>query len=237
VQAAPVQAPPPAPTAVAAPEPAAAPPVTRRGRRGALVAVLTLLAVIAGATTAYVVVQEKDRGNDARQAPPSGTPSAPATSTSSAPTPSATTPTATPTTGEPTTTPPATPTGQPTTAPAVPAVAVDAPQELVGTWQSMVRTPPAIYDTRTLTVHEDGSVELTGSRTNGTDTLYECAWQMVVTDAGPPVKLSPSEVVSGKPAASCSKGTATTLTLVDATHLMRDGVAGEKTPLTYEKVG
>ncbi|UWE07589.1 serine/threonine-protein kinase [Actinacidiphila bryophytorum] len=76
--AAPVQAPaptpPPAPTAVAAPEPAAAPPVTRRGRRGALVAVLTLLAVIAGATTAYVVVQEKDRGNDARQAPPSGTP-------------------------------------------------------------------------------------------------------------------------------------------------------------------
>ncbi|MBN6546914.1 serine/threonine-protein kinase, partial [Actinacidiphila bryophytorum] len=46
VQAAPVQTPAPA-TAVAAPEPAAAPPAPRRGRRGALVAVLTLLAVIA----------------------------------------------------------------------------------------------------------------------------------------------------------------------------------------------
>lgn len=51
------------------------------------------------------------------------------------------------------------------------------------------------------------------------------------------MKLSPSQVVSGEPASSCFKGNATTLTLVDSTHLTRDGVAGEKSPLTYEKIG
>nr|WSX78576.1 serine/threonine protein kinase [Streptomyces sp. NBC_00899] len=237
------QGPPPA-SGGPAPLPAAEPAAPRRRARGALVAVLTLLAVIAGGTTAYVVVHENDRGSHADAPPPTGTvapsgagPTAPSTAPPST---TATPSTSAPTTSEPSQTPTPTPTPTPTETTATPTAtpeAVAPPDDLVGTWESMVRTEPAIYDTRTLTVHEDGSVELTGSRTNGTDTLYKCVWSMVVTEAGPPAKLSPSQVVSGEPASSCFKGNATTLTLVDSTHLTRDGVAGEKSPLTYEKIG
>ncbi|NUS16611.1 MAG: hypothetical protein HOY69_35325 [Streptomyces sp.] len=90
-------------------------------------------------------------------------------------------------------------------------------------------------DTRTLTFGPDGSVRLVGERTDGTKTLYHCEWQMSVTAAGPPAQLSPSLVVGGEPAASCQPGGATTVTLTDATHLQRLGLAGEKAPPTYEK--
>jgi serine/threonine protein kinase len=223
------------------------PPPAKRGRRGALVAVLALLAVIAGATTAYVVVHASEGGNAAGHntppsvtgapavtsapATPSQTPTPTSSATEAAPTATATTPTETPSQS-------ATPTDPAGTAPPAPVMAVPPPDGFVGTWEVTSHIPPGIYDTRTLTVHENGTVELTGSRTDGTDTVYECAWSMSVTTAGPPAKLSPSVVVSGKPAASCQPGTTTTtLTLLDGTHLRRDGVAGEKAPLTYEKIG
>ena len=70
----------------------------------------------------------------------------------------------------------------------------------------------------------------------GESASYTCSWSMKVVAPGPPVRLSPSKVVSGEPLSSCSPGDATTLTLVDsdppAPRQRRPG----KSPLTYEKV-
>jgi serine/threonine protein kinase len=194
--------PPPGPGPGPAPSPATAPQRAGRGRRGALVAAMALLAVIAGATTAFVVLREeghKGGGNAGPSASPATGTSAPADSRS------------------------ATPSAGP--------AATGVPADMVGTWETSFSTT-AGDNTRTLTVHKDGSVELAGG---GAD--YDCAWSMKVTEPGPPVQLSPSEVTSGDPATSCNPGGATTLTLVDPTHLRRDNLEGGKAPLTYEKVG
>jgi hypothetical protein len=104
------------------------------------------------------------------------------------------------------------------------------PADMVGTWRTSFDGGDATAaDTRVLTVHADGTVELTGDGPS-----YSCAWAMHVTAAGPPVALSPSRVTRGS-AASCLPGGATTLTLVDADHLRRDNVDSGRSPLTYEK--
>jgi hypothetical protein len=105
--------------------------------------------------------------------------------------------------------------------------------DLVGTWRATFDsgTTPDV-NTRVLTVGADGSVELIGDGPS-----YSCAWSMRVTAAGPPVALSPSQVTRGEPATSCMPGEATTLTLVDPTHLRRDTPDSGKSPLTYEKTG
>lgn len=218
------------------------PPAARRFGPGALVAVLALLAVIAGSTTAYVVVRQSGGGGGHGSPPaaadaPAGTT---APSQTAAPTPAVTEPGAAPATVTPSVTASdtATPSSTPPAEPAAPVVPVEPPDDLVGTWVASYTSAPGITDTRTLTVREDGSVQLTGQRTDGTQTLYHCVWSMSVTGGGPPAELSPSLVVSGKPAASCQPGTtSTTLTLLDDTHLRRDGVAGEKAPPTYGKTG
>ncbi|MFI0894991.1 serine/threonine-protein kinase [Streptomyces sp. NPDC020983] len=201
-----------APTAVQAPPPA---PARRRGGRGALVAVLALLAVAAGGTTAYVLVREGGRG--AQGSPLAGT--------------SSTAPPATPgASREPVTDA----TGTKATRDASPPP-VGAPAELVGTWRATYGTAAGVTDSRTLVIGPDGTVTLSGDRTDGTRTLYRCQWLMSVTEAASPARLSPSSVVYGKPEAACSPGSPTTLVLIDATHLRRLGVAGEKQPPVYEK--
>lgn len=113
------------------------------------------------------------------------------------------------------------------------ALADDAvPQDVVGTWRTTFDSPDQGSNTRTLTIRQDGSVELEGA---GAD--YTCTWSMHVTSAGPPTALSPSEVIGGEPASSCTPGAATTVALVDPTHLRRDNADPGKAPLTYEKVG
>ncbi|WP_031516572.1 serine/threonine-protein kinase [Streptomyces sp. NRRL F-5123] len=234
---APTTAQPPVPPAVA-PTTAQAPPpgpVRRRGSRGALVAALALLAVAAGGGTAYVLVRQSGHGSQgsppATATPPAGTSSAAHIATPS--------PTATPSASQDpapdaTGTQPPAPTAAEDGKDATPSP-VEPPAELVGTWETSYGTAAGVTDDRTLVVGPDGTVTLSGDRTDGTRTLYRCQWLMWVTDAGSPVRLSPSSVVSGKPAASCSPGSATTLVLVDATHLRRVGVAGEKQPPVYEK--
>ncbi|MDX6354191.1 MAG: hypothetical protein QOF98_1094 [Streptomyces sp.] len=106
-----------------------------------------------------------------------------------------------------------------------------APADMVGTWRTTFSSDGG-DNVRTLVVHGDGSVELSGE---GPD--YTCSWSMRVTAAGPPVLLSPSQVTSGQPAGSCSPGETTALTLLDPTHLKRENVTGDRTPLTYEKLG
>jgi eukaryotic-like serine/threonine-protein kinase len=105
------------------------------------------------------------------------------------------------------------------------------PGGMVGVWRTSFTSADEGDNTRTLTVRANGTVELSGD-----SATYACSWGMHVVSAGPPVRLSPSKVVSGLPASSCSPGDATTLTLVDATHLRRDNVDPAKAPLTYEKV-
>jgi hypothetical protein len=121
------------------------------------------------------------------------------------------------------------PTGGPTSAP-VPIGAAGLPQ-MVGTWRTSFTSDDNGDNTRTLTVHSDGDVELSGDSAS-----YYCSWDMKVTSPGPPVVLSPSKVVSGEPASSCAPGDATVLTLIDSTHLRRDDVDDGKAPLTYTKV-
>ena len=105
------------------------------------------------------------------------------------------------------------------------------PGGMVGVWRTSFNSADEGDNTRTLTVHGDGTVDLAGESAS-----YTCTWSMRVVAPGPPVRLSPSKVVSGTPLSSCSPGDATTLTLVDSTHLRRDNVDPGKSPLTYEKV-
>ena len=120
------------------------------------------------------------------------------------------------------------PTGKPTS---TATSAAGLPIDMVGVWRTSFTSDEEGDNTRTLTVHGDGTVELSGDSTS-----YACFWSMRVVSAGPPVRLSPSKVVSGTPVSSCSPGDATTLTLVDSTHLRRDNIDPGKAPLTYTKV-
>ncbi|MFI1092131.1 serine/threonine-protein kinase [Streptomyces sp. NPDC020917] len=199
---APLQMPPPGPPVVPA---AARPEPVRRKRRGTLVAVVALLAVIAGGTTALVALRSGDHGSASKGG---GTHPSAATPTGQAPTPSTSV-----TSGA---------AGGDGTVPA----------DLVGTWHAAFSSGQGGEDNRTLTIHPDGSVELTGDGAS-----YDCAWSMHVTSAGPPTALSPSQVTRGEPAGACLPGEQTSLTLLDPTHLRRDNVDSGKTPLTYEKVG
>lgn len=120
-------------------------------------------------------------------------------------------------------------THSPTTAPA--AADSGIPSAMVGVWQTSFTTSLG-DNTRTLTIHPNGSVEL-----RGTGDGYSCVWTMRVTSAGPPVELSPSKVTSGTPVSSCHPGGATALTLIDPTHLRRDNLDSSLQPLTYQKAG
>jgi hypothetical protein len=118
------------------------------------------------------------------------------------------------------------PTGTPTNAPTAAGL-----KDMLGTWRTSFTSDDNGDNTRTLTVRANGTVELSGD-----SATYACFWEMHVTSSGPPVGLSPSKVVSGTPASSCAPGDATTLTLLDPTHLRRADVDDGKAPLTYTKV-
>jgi hypothetical protein len=104
------------------------------------------------------------------------------------------------------------------------------PPGMVGTWQTTLTDAKGGLSTRTLKVRGDGSVELLGDGAG-----YSCSWSMRVADAGPPVRLTPSLLTNG-PAVSCASGEASTLTLVDPTHLRRSNISGDRAPLTYQKM-
>ncbi len=172
-------------------------------RRGPLVAALTALVVVAGGATAYIAVHESgERGGHGGRTAATGSASASASAGTSG------------------------------VARKKQPAGVTAPAGIVGTWQTTFVSPEQGDNTRTLTIHADGSVELTGEGDG-----YTCAWTMRVVDAGQPAELSPSLLVSGQPASSCSGGQETTLELVDATHLRRRDTTDDKAPLTYTKIG
>jgi hypothetical protein len=161
------------------------------------------LAVVAGGVTAYVAMHDgKDTDADPKPGPSTGTRSPGPTGT-------------------------ATRTSTHRPGPAGTGVLRD----MVGTWRTSFTSADEGDNTRTLTVHSDGDVELSGDSAS-----YYCYWDRKVASAGPPVELTPSKVVSGHPASSCQPGDATTLSLVDPTHLRRDDVNDGKAPLTYTKV-
>ncbi|MFC4035904.1 serine/threonine-protein kinase [Streptomyces polygonati] len=122
------------------------------------------------------------------------------------------------------------PTGPATTISAVSPAADALPSGMVGTWRTTLPGGTGTPGTRTLTIRPDGSAELLGEGDG-----YSCSWSMRVAAPGPPVELSPSKLTSGPPA-SCEPGEATTLTLLDSTHLRRSNVSGDRAPLTYQKM-
>ncbi|WP_405583279.1 serine/threonine-protein kinase [Streptomyces sp. NBC_01190] len=185
----------------------------RKGRRWTLVAVLALLAVIAGGATAFVAVYE-GRPGDTDRTGSSGPPSpglAPVAPVATAATGSAT----------PSQTPSQTSDGA-------------VPPAMIGTWHTTFADDRGERSARTLTVRPDGSVELLGDGWGSGGQAFSCTWTMRVSTVGPPVTLSPSQVTSGPPA-TCAAGQASTLTMVDSTHLRRVSVNGAQ--LTYQKSG
>jgi hypothetical protein len=184
-----------------------------RGRRGGLIAVLALLAVIAGGTTAYVVVSEGRHDDD--KAAGRGGPSSSASPLL--------------------TTAPAAGSTKGHAAPTDPdfADAVKPPPLMVGMWRATLSgTPGDGHDNiRLLDIEPTGRVVLDGQSPD-----YTCQWLMHVADAGPPTVLSPSMVVSAKPAGLCEPGGSTSLVLVDQDHLRRDNIDSDKAPLTYERI-
>ncbi|MDJ0342662.1 serine/threonine-protein kinase [Streptomyces sp. H10-C2] len=123
--------------------------------------------------------------------------------------------------------------GTPQTSPSTSATAStapgDVPSQFVGTWQAGFDSNGA--NTRTLTIGRDGIVTLIG-----TGATYHCEFAMHMTSAGPPLKLSASLVTNAVPATACNPGLASTVTELDATHLIRDSQEPGKAPLTYTKV-
>jgi hypothetical protein len=184
----------------------------RKARRGALIAAVVTLVVVAGGATAYIAGRGGTKDDGARPGPGTGTSTGTAASGSSSGTPSGRTPTQAPTHQ-------------------LDPANVTVPSGMVGTWRTSFASDDGDDNTRTLTVEADGSVELSGD-----SPTYSCSWTMRVVSAGPPVGLSPSQVVTGMPASSCTAGDGTTLTLVDDTHLRRDNLDPDKAPLTYTKV-
>ncbi|WP_329367673.1 protein kinase [Streptomyces sp. NBC_00669] len=188
----------------APPGPADPEPPAPRRKRWPLVAAGVALVLVAGGATAYVATRD---GTDDK-AGPGPTPSTKAPSTA----PSGAAPTG-PSTREP-----------------IP-MGAGGLREMVGTWRTSFTSADNGDNTRTLTVHENGDVELSGDSAS-----YSCFWDMKVTAPGPPVELSASKVVSGTPASSCAPGDASELSLVDSTHLQRSDLDDGKAPLTYTKV-
>ncbi|WP_328465786.1 serine/threonine-protein kinase [Streptomyces sp. NBC_00448] len=186
------------------PGPAEPEPAPPRRKRWPLVAAGVALVLVAGGATAYVATRD---GTDDKAGPgPTSSTKAPSTAPSGTAS-----------------------TDQPTQKPAP--IGVGGLREMVGTWRTSFTSADNGDNTRTLTVHENGDVELSGDSAS-----YSCFWDMKVTTSGPPVELSASKVVSGTPASSCAPGDASVLSLVDSTHLQRSDLDDGKAPLTYTKV-
>ncbi|MEE4544707.1 serine/threonine-protein kinase [Streptomyces sp. V4-01] len=202
----------PGPNPSPSPEPGAAATPRRRTGRGRSLAVAAVLALLATGATAFVLARQHDGGT--------GGDGRPATASSA---PVSTAPSAGATTG-----------GAPgeATGDQGAGAGTRPPADMVGTWRTTFDSSTPGVNTRVLTVGADGSVRLTGDGPS-----YSCAWTMRVTAAGPPVQLSPSQVTRGEPATSCLPGEATSLTLLDPTHLRRATADAGRSPLTYEKTG
>ncbi|MDF9814120.1 serine/threonine-protein kinase [Streptomyces sp. SPB162] len=177
-----------------------------RRRQGVLIAVAVAVAVLAGAGAAVVALDLGRDKGDSTDAKGRDGLPAPVTGTPSG-------------SGTPSTS--TSPTG--VTAPG------EVPERFVGTWQAGFDSNGT--NTRTLTIGRNGSVTLTG-----TGSTYQCEWTMHMTSAGPPLALSPSLLTSAVPAASCNPGVASTLTVIDDSHLLRDSREAGKAPLTYTKI-
>ncbi|MGW2632625.1 serine/threonine-protein kinase [Streptomyces chattanoogensis] len=103
------------------------------------------------------------------------------------------------------------------------------PTDYLGTWEAPAGTGAAAYRF-TLKQGAPGDTVLTMTATGPT---YRCEFRASLVKAGPPVRLGPSIVVSGKPT-NCSPGSPSTLEMVDGR--LRRAMEG-KPPLTYRKKG
>ncbi|WP_455713320.1 serine/threonine-protein kinase [Streptomyces tubercidicus] len=104
------------------------------------------------------------------------------------------------------------------------------PAAYLGTWETTLGGSALNGRRLTLTQGTTGDTVLTMTATGAS---YRCTFAATLTDAGPPVRLGPSTVVSG-PRDSCSPGEPSTLELVDGVlrRISDDGRA-----LTYHKAG
>jgi hypothetical protein len=216
--------PPYGPNPVHGPGPGTAPggqPEPPRGNRRSsvlLVAVALVVALGAGGSV-YALMKKGDDGgkeDDAKSGPTTSAPETPG-----------------PTSPEPTD--PGTSPEETTESPDTGTV----PEDFLGTWNATIDGSGGA-DTRQLVIRQgevgDTVLSLTADGPLEGGGTYHCLFEAPLTDEpadGGPLRIGPSTVTTGEPAASCSPGAATTVTLLPGGELRRVDTAGKS--VTYTK--
>ncbi|MFJ4500541.1 protein kinase [Streptomyces sp. NPDC088864] len=203
------------PTGIQHPAPAPEPARRRRGPTIALIVVAVLVAIGAGGSV-YALMN--DRGDTPAPKPTRSTGPTPTETVEVSPSPDI------------------------STSPSPDDVEGGIPEAYLGSWSGSIDNATG-HSTRELVIRqgEVGDVVLTltaeGPLSGGG--TYHCVFEAPLTEeaaAGEPVSIGPSTVTQGEPAASCSPGAPTTLTLLPDGRLSRENTSsGEK--LTYTKTG
>ncbi|MFE7840373.1 protein kinase [Streptomyces sp. NPDC057474] len=115
------------------------------------------------------------------------------------------------------------------------------PEDFLGTWNATLDGTDGA-DTRQLVIQQgevgDTVLSLTADGPLEGGGTYHCVFEAALTDEPAddgPLRLGPSTVTTGEPAASCSPGAATTVTLLPGGQLRRVDTAGKS--VTYTKAG
>lgn len=113
------------------------------------------------------------------------------------------------------------------------------PEDFLGTWNATIAGSDGA-DTRQLVIQQgevgDTVLALTADGPLEGGGTYHCVFEAALTDEPAddgPLRIGPSTVTTGEPAASCSAGAATTVTLLPDGQLRRVDTAGKS--VTYAK--
>ncbi|MGW0841105.1 serine/threonine-protein kinase [Streptomyces sp. NPDC002787] len=202
--------------------PGGQPEPARGNRRSSVLLVIVALVVALGAGgSVYTLMKKGDDGgkeNDAKGGPTTSAPETPG-----------------PETIEP---------SDPETSPDPTTESPDAgtvPEEFLGTWNATLDGSDGA-DTRQLVIVQgevgDTVLSLTADGPLEGGGTYHCVFEAALAEEpadGGPLEIGPSTVTTGEPAASCSPGAATTVTLLPDGQLRRVDATGKS--VTYSKAG
>jgi hypothetical protein len=194
-------------------------PPRGNNRSTVLLVIVALVVALGAGGSVYALMKQGENGgtaDDAKNGPTTGAPETPGPTT---PQPSA----------------PATSPDPTTESPDAGAI----PEGYLGTWNATV-DGSAAADTRELVIQQgevgDTVLSLTAEGPLEGGGTYHCVFEAALTAKpadGGPLRIGPSTVTVGEPAASCTPGAATTVTLLPDGTLRRVDATGKS--LTYTK--
>ncbi|MFG2478043.1 serine/threonine-protein kinase [Streptomyces fagopyri] len=197
-------------------------PPRRNGRSTAALIVVALVVALGAGGSVYALMRGGSGTDDSK-----GTP---ATTAATTPGPTASGPSGSASASAPT---------ESSASPSAPGGTV--PEAFLGTWDASIDNTTG-HNTRRLTIQQgevgDTVLSLTADGPLGSGT-YHCVFQAELTAApaaGGPLRIGPSQVLSGEPLSSCTPGAASEVTLLPDGGLRRVNT-GSGDALTYTKSG